>query len=152
MSLASAVVAVVALCLAGWSLLRSGDDETDAGSFSDAQRAEAKAKTCGAIELVRRGVSRNTNLVVPGGPADIAGNLASAANARLALYDGGQYLIDRLEPATPSDIADAARGFADTLMDIAAAATAGSLDSDPNQVARRKSADEANTKLGELCK
>ena len=37
-------------------------------------------------------------------------------------------------------------------MDIGAAATAGAADSDPDQVARLKSADAADTKLGELCK
>lgn len=152
LSTVSAVIAAVALCLAGWALLRSHNSDAGAGHFSDAQQADAKAKTCGAIDLVRRGVSRNTNIVIPGGEADIAGNLASAANARVALYDGGQYLLDRLDPATPTDIGETARSFANTLMDIAAAATAGALDSDPDQVARLKSAEEANVKLGELCK
>lgn len=148
----SAVIAVAALLLAGWALLRSETNDADPSSFSDAQRTDARAKTCGAVDLVRRGVSRNTNIVVPGGDADVAGNLASAANARVALYDGGQYLLDRLDPATPTELADTARGFANTLIDIAAAATAGALDSDPDQVARLKSAEEANVKLGDLCK
>ena len=57
----------------------------------------------------------------------------------------------RIDPATPKEVADAARGFADTLMDIGAAATAGAMDTDPDQAARLHSADEANIALGKLC-
>ena len=106
---------------------------------------------CGAFDLVRRGVSRNTNVAVPGGPEDVTGTLAVAANARISLYDGGQYLLARLDPATPTELGDAVRGFANTLMDIGAAATAGALDNDPDQVARLRSADEGNVKIGQLC-
>ena len=74
------------------------------------------------------------------------------ANARLAAYAGGLYLLDRLDPATPTELADEVRGFATVLTDIGAAATAGAGDSDPDQAARLKDADAANTKLGELCK
>lgn len=73
-----------------------------------------------------------------------------AANARISLYDGGQYLLARINPGTPKELADAARGFADTLMDYGAAATAGALDTDPDQAARLHSADEANIALGKL--
>ena len=146
------VLAITAIGLAGWALLRPGAG-TDPGpsAYSDSQRADAKAKACAAFDMVRRGVSRNTSLVIPGGEGDVAGTLAVAANARIALYDGGQYLLARLDPATPQELADTATGFANTLMDIGAAATAGSLDSDPDQTARLRSADEANVKLDQLC-
>ena len=74
-----------------------------------------------------------------------------AANARLSAYVGGLYLLDRLDPATPTELADEVRGFANLLTDIGATATAGASDSDPDQAARLKSADAANTKLGEVC-
>ena len=74
-----------------------------------------------------------------------------AANARISLYVGGLYLLDRLDPATPKELADEVRGFANLLTDIGAAATAGALDSDPDQAARLRERDAANTKLGELC-
>ena len=135
--------------LAGWALLRSGPGGD--GDYSDSQRAEAKTKVCAAFDLVRRGVKLNTSLPVPGGADDVFGTLAVGANARLSAYAGGLYLMDRLEPATPKELAEEIRGFADVLMDIGAAATAGAADSDPDQVARLKSADAANTKLGEAC-
>ncbi|WP_326546052.1 hypothetical protein QGN32_20275 [Mycolicibacterium sp. ND9-15] len=144
-----ALLAVAAIGLSAWALVRSfNGSETN---YSDSQRADAKAKVCGAFDTVRRGVSRNTNLVAPGGEGDVTGNLAVAANARMALYNGGLYLLARLDPATPTELADEVRGFADNLMDIAAAATAGSQDADPDQTARLKEADAANTRIGELC-
>ena len=149
----TAIIAVTALGLAGWSLLRSGSGSGSGaeGDYSDSQRAEAKTKVCSAFDLVRRGVQLNTNIPVPGGPDDVTGRLAVAANARLSAYVGGLYLVDRLDPATPKELADEVRGFADVLTDIGATATAGASDSDPDQTARLKAADTANTKLGEAC-
>jgi hypothetical protein len=104
-----------------------------------------------AFNTVRQGVSRNTNLQVPGGEADVAGTLAVAANARISLYDGGQYLLARLAPATPPELADAVRGFANGLMDIGAAATAGTPNTEPEQAKWLADADAANTTIGQLC-
>jgi hypothetical protein len=59
--------------------------------------------------------------------------------------------LARIRPATPKELADAARGFADTLMDIGAAATAGAIDTDADQISRLHSADEANIAPGKLC-
>lgn len=148
---AIALLAVAGVVLGALALARSGSGGPPAASFTDRQRADAKAKTCAAFDVVRRGVSRNTHLAVPGGPADPAGTLATAANARISLYVGGQYLLARIDPATPPDLADAARKFGNTLMDIGAAATAGSTDSDPDQAARLRSADESNTAVAALC-
>ena len=104
------------------------------------------------MDFVRRGVSLNTNLEPPGGPGDVTGSMAVAANARVSLYDGGQYLLANLDPATPVDLADAVRAFANNLMDIGAAATAGAQNSDPDQAARLRDADAANATVTELCK
>jgi hypothetical protein len=145
-----AIIALTAIGLAAWALLRPAADSDR--HYSDAQRADAKSKTCAAFDVVRRGVKLNTSIKAPGGPDDFTGNLAVVANARLAAYAGGLYLLDRLDPATPTELADEVRGFADVLTDIGAAAVAGAGDSDPDQAARLKDADAANTKLGELCK
>lgn len=148
MTVAIAVLALAGAVLGAVALARSAGGPA---SYSDQQRADAKARVCKAFDVVRKGVSRNTHLQAPGGPADVAGTLAVAANARISLYDGGQYLLARIDPATPAELADASRGFANTLIDIGAAATAGSVDADPDQAARLRSADEANTAIGKMC-
>jgi hypothetical protein len=147
------VVALVAAALSGWLLFRVTQEGTpNSPNYSGAQRSDAKQKICAATDVVRKGVSLNTNLQPPGGPEDITGSLAVAANARISLYDGGQYLLERLDPATPPDLADAVKNFANLLMDIGANATAGSQNSQPEQAARLKEADAANAKTTELCK
>jgi hypothetical protein len=82
----------------------------------------------------------------------VTGSLAVAANARVALYDGGQYLLSKLDSATPEELADAVRNFANDLMDIGAAATAGAQNSEPEQAARLKQADASNATITQLCK
>jgi hypothetical protein len=149
-----AVIAVAALALAGWALLRPASDSgaDAAGDYSDSQRADAKTTVCTAFNVVRAGVSLNTNLQAPGGPADVAGSLAVAANARVSLYDGGQYLLARLDPATAPELADPVRAFGNLLMDIGANATAGALNTEPQQAARLEEADAANRTIEGLCR
>lgn len=153
-SVVALLVAIAALALAGWTVYRSvnNSDDKSEPSYSDTQRAEAKVKICTAVDVVRRGVSLNTNLQPAGGPEDVTGSLAVAANARVALYNGGQYLLARIDPATPTDLADAVRKFANNLLDIGAAATAGAQNADPAQAARLRDADSANATVVELCK
>jgi hypothetical protein len=147
-----AALAIVAIGLSLWALLQPpGGGSGSAADFSDAQRADAKTQACSAFTTVRTGVKRNTSMAAPGGPDDVTGTLAVAANARIALYDGGQYLLDRVGPATSQQLADALRGFANNLMDIGAAATAGALNTDPEQATRLKNADAENTKIEGLC-
>lgn len=87
-----------------------------------------------------------------GGAGDVTGAQAVAANARVSLYDGGQYLLARLDPATPEDLAAKVREFAENLMDIGANATAGVTNDDPAQAQRLKNTDDVNASLEELCK
>jgi hypothetical protein len=152
-AVASLVLALVAVGLAGWAVLR---ERPTAGAaepaYSDSQRADAKRTTCAAVEFVRQGVSLNTNLQPAGGPDDVTGSLAVAANARLALSNGGQYLLVRVDPATPEPLAATVASFANTLLDIGAAATAGITNGDSDQAARLRDADAANTTIAELCK
>lgn len=154
------IIALVALGLSSWALFRPAKSATSADatqpiestSYTAEQQAAAKAKICAAHGLVRDGVTLNTNLQAPGGPDNAVGTLAVAANGRVALLGGGQYLLANLDPATPQQVADAVRPFALKLMDIGAAATAGIPVTDPVQSARLKDADGMNTTIANLCK
>lgn len=146
------VLSLIAVGLSVWTAFRPAHDGPADATYTTAQQSDAKIAICSAADVVRKGVSLNTNLQSPGGQADVTGALAVAANARLSLSDGGHYLIARLDPAVPKELADTVKGFANTLLDIGAAATAGSSNSEPDQAARLRTADSENTKLAELCK
>lgn len=145
----SLAVAVVSLCVAVFTLLRTLGGEAE---YTDAQRSEATSAICAAFETVRTGVATNTNIEAPGGSGDIVGALAVAANARIALLDGGQYLMARLDPATPTELASDVRRFANQLMDIGAAATAGVPNTDPVQAGRLQDAQAASTAVSDRCR
>lgn len=152
-SIAALVVALVAGGLAVWALVKEPAEPPQSTSvFTGTTTDDPKASVCDAFNVVRNGVQINTNLQPPGGPEDVTGSLAVAANARVALYDGGQYLLARLQPDTPSDLADAVRTFANHLMDIGSRSTSGIPNTDPEQAARLKEADAANQKITNLCK
>jgi hypothetical protein len=85
-------------------------------TFTDQQTAQAKSNVCSAYTSVHQGVVRNTHLADPN-PHDPVGQLAIAANARLALLGGGAYLRDRVaaQPATPADLAQAVNSMGTTI-------------------------------------
>lgn len=155
-SVLALAVALVALGVAAWSMVKGPTEHTAsaqsaplvAGTSTD----DPKGSICNAFNTVRTGVQLNTNLKAPGGPADGTGTLAVAANARLSLFEGGQYLLARLQPDTPPELADAVRKFANQLMDIGANSTAGIPNSDPTQAARLKDADATSGTITNLCK
>lgn len=64
-----------------------------------------------------------------------------------ARYDGGKCSLNQLAPVSRPELADAC-GFANLLMDIGAATTVATLDTDPDQVARPGTVDAANVKIG----
>ena len=146
------VLSLIAVGLATWTALRPTPSNSTEPTYTAAQQSDAKTAICAATDVVRKGISLNTNIQGPGGEGDVVGSLAVAANARLSLSDGGQYLITRLDPATPTELADAVKQFANTLLDIGAAATAGMPNSDPAQAARLKTADTQNNAIIEGCK
>jgi hypothetical protein len=151
-SVLALVVALVAVGLAIWALLKGPSESESASVFTGTKTDDPKGSICEAFNVIRNGVQINTNLQPPGGPQDVTGSMAVAANARVSLYDGGQYLLARLQPDTPTDLADAVRKFANNLMDIGARSTSGIPNSDPGQTARLKEADDANKSLNDLCK
>jgi hypothetical protein len=85
-------------------------------AFTDQQTTQAKSNICSAYTAVHQGVVRNTHLT-DANPNDPVGQLAIAANARLALLGGGGYLRDRLaaQPATPAELAQAVNSMANTI-------------------------------------
>ncbi|KRD14296.1 hypothetical protein ASE48_04580 [Mycobacterium sp. Root265] len=118
-------------------------------TFTDAQRDEAKAKVCDAFLVVSTGVANSSGLQAADG--DAIGAIAIATNARLALYGGGQYMLNRVDPATEPQLAEAARAFGNALMDVGAAAVANIPSDDPAHQERVKDADDENAKLQGIC-
>lgn len=113
-ALAIAVIAV-AIAVAAW--LRPAHSGTT--HYNDQQTADAKKSVCAAYNSTKQAVVVNTHMANPNG-ADPAGQLAVAANARLALLGGGEYLRDRLAaaPAAPADLANAVTSMAKTTEDL----------------------------------
>ncbi|MGU3650211.1 hypothetical protein [Mycolicibacterium sp. A43C] len=123
-----------------------------AETFTGEQRAQSQAQVCDAFALVSVGVANSSAMQQPAAnQGNFGAAIAVAANARLALLGGGQFLLNRVEPATPDELADAARDFGNTLMDVGAAAIAEVPTNDPAQQQRLKDADEQNTKLDQIC-
>ncbi|HET9565617.1 MAG TPA: hypothetical protein VFP27_14205, partial [Mycobacterium sp.] len=77
---------------------------------------------------------------------------AVAANARLSLIGGGEYLLSRLDDQTSPELADAVRSFANNLDDIGMNALAGATNEDPQQAARLTAGEAGRNKIAELCK
>jgi len=152
------VVALAAIGVAVWALVKEPPAASESAKdqptsvFTGVITDDPKASVCEAFNLVRNGVQLNTNLQPAGGPGDVTGALAVGANARVSLFDGGQYLLARLQPDTPSELADAVRKFGNELMDIGARSIAGIPNSDPDQAARLKEADTSNATITNLCK
>jgi hypothetical protein len=116
-------IALVALGVAIGSWFRPLPDNKPAPpppapTFNAQQVADAKAKVCAAYDRIHHAVLANTGR---SGGTDPALLLGVAANARLALYDGGQYLTKTLaqQPATPADLSAAVRALIDAYQELA---------------------------------
>ena len=142
------VLALIAVALAVWSLLRPTSGPSAATSATSTQE-QAKAATCKAYSLVSQAVSLQTHQDL--GPEPVT-QAAVAANARLAMFGGGTYLVTHLDPATPAELAAAGRSFATDLQDIAMYALAGVPNIDATQSARLRDAETASKRVAELCK
>ncbi len=155
-SVLALVVALVAVGVAVWALVKEPTSPSEsagpASVFTGNTTDDPKGSICEAFNLVRNGVQLNTNMQPPGGPGDVTGAMAVAANARLSLSEGGAYLLARLQPDAPQELADAVRKFANQLSDIGARSIAGIPNSDPDQAARLQEADKSNAAITNLCK
>lgn len=147
-TLAPLVIAIIAVAIAitGWLLPRH---QGSSSNFPD-QSGDAKTNLCSAYKIVRVGVVGNTHLVNPGGN-DPTGQLAVAANARLALIGGAVYLRDRLaaQPSPPADLAKAVNSMANTSEQLGI----NYLGNADNSVQEplRKDLDSEITQLNKLC-
>lgn len=142
------LIAVAALALVGWTWWQAHTEPT----YDAADQTIAKEAACAAYTQVRTGVATNTHLESPGGDDDVTGVLAVAANARVALLGGGQYVLTSVQPATPPELAESLRQFGMKLMQFGAAATAGAPDDDPGQQALKRDLDGLNATLDALCR
>lgn len=118
-------------------------------TYSDAQVATARDHVCATYDKVHHAVLVNTGRT---GGDDPTAVLARAANARIALFDGGVYLSTQLaeEPATPPDLTKAVRALVTAYQQLAIDYLADADDSD------KKASGAAITQAGEtvygMCK
>ena len=152
-ALALAVIAVaVAIGGALWASTRTPNAPAVTAQQPDGtalQPDAAKARACAAFDMVRKAVSVQTNINL--GP-DAVAKVAVAANARLATLGGGQYLLSRLDPATPADLADAARLFANKLQDLAMHQLVGTPNTDAEMAPLLSEAQTASQNMATICK
>jgi hypothetical protein len=149
---AALVIAVIAVGIAIWAVVRSpGEPARSPGepAVNAQQSGDAKGRVCAAFDMVRNAVSIQTNSDL--GPDPVARE-AVAANARLATLGGGEYLLSRLDPATPPELADAVRSFANKLQEIGMNQLIGVPNTDPTVAALLNEAQAASQKITDLCK
>jgi hypothetical protein len=145
--LAPALIAVVALGVAIWALLRPPSDTPPSPGAQ--QVADAKGRACAAYTTVRAAVALQTRTEVG---ADPIASQAVAVNARLAMAVGGQHLVDNLGPAVPPELAELLRSLATDLQNLTINALAGTAGDEVSQVARLQSIEADSAKIVELCK
>lgn len=146
-----AAVAVLVVGLAGvliGAVLRPTFDHIAAHKHTAEEAGEAKTKVCAAYHLVHQAVLVNTGKE---GAADFGAVLAVAANARMALFDGGQFLLTKLDeqPATAADFADAVRSLVGAYQQLAIAYLAEVPDAESQ--AALESVDAASAKVYDSC-
>jgi hypothetical protein len=147
---AALVIALIAGGFAGWTFY-SFKQATKEPVSDSSEQTSAKVAVCDATIMVRKGISANNTLPIPGGDGDQVGALLKAANARVALVNGAQYLMTKLTPAVPVDLGNAVHKFADTLVEIGAAAATGLPNDDPEQANRLHDADTYAAQISDLC-
>ena len=143
---AALALSVLAAAGAGWALFKPAPN-------ANGSAADPKGTVCTAFRTVSNAVSLQTNQVAPDlGPITPVANSAIAANARLAMAGGANYLLDILPSNASADLAKEVRSFAGSLNSIAMNALAGIGNDKPEQAALLKSAEESNKKITDLCK
>ena len=143
-ALAALLISVVAIVVSIWALV----NESSRASAGILLPGDPKTRVCAAFDTVSKAVPLQTNIEM--GPDPVARSAVSA-NARLALFGGGQYLVNQLDPATPKELADPVRSFANELRDIGMNALANVQSSDPDQAFRMAKGDTARLQIAELC-
>jgi hypothetical protein len=140
-------IAVIAVGIALWAVLSTRASSAPAATAQ--QTADAKNRACTAYNAVRAAVALQTHGDL--GPEPVAVQTV-AASARLAMSSGASYLLARLDPATPAELANPIRAFADDLQDISMNAQAGLASTDPAQSGRLHDGETVSAKIADLCK
>ena len=143
-ALVALLIAIVAVALAIWALM-SASSKAPATALA----GDPKMRVCTAFATVSNAVNLQTHADL--GPDPVAGS-AVAGNARLALVGGGQYLLSRVDSATPPELADAVRSFGNVLQDIGMNALAGETNTDATQAARLAEGDATRKQIVDLCR
>jgi hypothetical protein len=119
--------------------------------YTEQQIADAKSHVCDAYSVAKNEVASNTSRPNPI-EGDEIGAIAVGTNGRLALYVGGDYLLDQLaaEPATPVDLVNHVRSLANSYKKIAINA----LNNEPNSALDplRHAIDSDIMRIDGLCK
>jgi hypothetical protein len=110
------------------------------------QVADAKAKACDAYATASAAVNVSDK-ANPGSEPE-----AAAVNARLALALAHNYLLERLDPATPPPLADAIRKYADNVEEVTVTTLGGVGLDDPAQADRLKEWGPLNDQITDMCK
>jgi hypothetical protein len=143
--LAALLVAVVAIALSIWGLTSASSNPSATAKLP----GDPKMRVCTAFNTVVEAVTVQTHRDL--GP-DPVPQEAVAGNARVALVGGGQYLLSRVDSATPPELADHVRSFANDLQDIGMHALTGAVLTDPDQANRLTQADITRKQIADLCK
>ncbi|MGB3486124.1 MAG: hypothetical protein WBB07_28375 [Mycobacterium sp.] len=152
LAVAALVIAVLAVALAGWTLVTRDAAETAApveeSEVVTIDPAASKTRVCTAFETVTRAVQLQTNGNL--GPEPVA-QMAVAANARLSLLGGGMYLAAQIDEGTAEDLAEPAREFADVLQVIGMNALTGVTNQDAAQQGRLTQGEQLRQRIVALC-
>ncbi len=146
-TVALAVIAVVAIGVAGWALLRPHTNTAPTPTAQDV--AAAKSRACDAYAKVRTAVPLQTQAEVG---TDPIATQAVAANTRLAMSVGSEHLVDNLSPAVPAELAGLLRTLATDLQNLTINALAGTADDEAGQVARLHDLEANSARIVDLCK
>ncbi|WP_163765218.1 hypothetical protein [Mycolicibacterium parafortuitum] len=141
------LVALIAVGLAVWALL-SIPEQQSVSATGAPLTGNAKERVCTAAHVVSMGVQLQTNANMGPEPAAVE---AVAANARLAMLGGGEYLLGQISEDTPQELSDAARKFGTTLQLIGVNALAGATNDDELQAGRMREAEAAQKDLARIC-
>jgi len=141
-------IALIAVALGAWSLLRPLNASTTAPPATGQQIAAAKARACTASNTVGTAVSLQTHADLGNDPVAVQ---AVASNARLSMAAGSSYLLAHLDPATPPPLAAAIHSFSDNLQEVAMNTLAGVSNDDLAQASRLRDAQAASAQIAELC-
>jgi hypothetical protein len=143
--MAALLFAAIAVAVSIAALVGSPDEPAVNAQQTDA----AKQRVCGAFDVVLKAVSRQTNADLG---TDPVAREAVAANARLATIGGGEYLLSRMDPATPSDLADAVRTFANGIQDIGMNQLVGIPNADPEVAALLSGVQASSDHITLMCR